>query len=78
MSAIHGRTTGDRMDYFDEWRTELLPEEVETITYADWESWCEPDVEHLTVSICLICGNALQGLSWIIEGEYYFHCEVCL
>lgn len=66
------------MDYYDEWRIDLLPEEELNIIYADWESWNEPEFEHLTISVCLTCGNALQGLTWMTEGKYWFHCEVCV
>ncbi len=57
------------MDYYDEWRIDLLPEERLNIIYADWESWDADaaEFEHLMINICLECGNAL----------YDGVCEVC-
>jgi hypothetical protein len=55
------------MDYYDEWRTILTEEERLAIIYANWESWFDADDEHLTINICLECGNALN------DGV----CEVC-
>lgn len=52
------------MDYYDEWRTELLPEEELAIIYADWESefsyfW----FEYGNIPICFHCGNVLNSWS---------------
>ena len=72
------------MDYYDEWRTILTDEEELDLVYADWESWYDAEFEHLTIAICLECGNALTRWS---KFNYHFNaeseaatvlfCEVC-
>ena len=54
------------METTDEWTIRTEEEEL-AILYADWESWFEPEFEHLTIAICLTCGNALN--SWTTTTE---------
>lgn len=65
------------MDYLDEWRVDLLPEERLDYIYASWESWFNAEDEHLTIAVCLTCGNALQGIEFDAQGLQIFFCEVC-
>jgi hypothetical protein len=54
------------METTDEWTIRCAEEEL-NILYLDWESWYDSELEHLTINICLECGNALH------DGV----CEVC-
>ena len=60
------------METTDEWTLRTIEEELD-ILYLDWESWYDAEFEHLTIPVCFTCGNALQGLTWMTEGVYYFH-----